>query len=417
MLMEQFELSISPVFNEVIHAAEAVFNYPDDEAFREDLGACLRAMAEFMQTLSAYFQEAIKIRPKTELSVSAPKEFEKELQTMTSVISALKDILKEKDVKAIPELLDKGRGSLTSMFDIFERMKKEEESFPVFSKSPYIQEIVRIATGVAKNQYKPEALRDKLHWLRDRYLEFKDDFAGMKDIPKENEDVEKLIPIAEQALNRMGASLDKMAAFLRNYDKQLLKDGCSELLQSSEVLIAVQERMMKASTAQPAACPNCGAMNPGGAKRCRSCSAQMPSIVGLSTQTLEIKENNEEGGIGASYTYLVRLQGACGSYRKELISFDDLKREINFFAEKVKAGKEKFAQMKKQYADQPHTEQTDLCYKELETGIGKLSEGLGCLNQFLTDKNSDHIDKGLEKIFEGAEAMTYAQSVSAAPGA
>ena len=91
--------------------------------------------------------------------------------------------------------------------------------------------------------------------------------------------------------------------------------------------------------------------------------------------------------------------------------------ELGFFAEKVKSGKEKFAQMKKQYADQPHTEQTDLCYKELEEGINMLSEGLGCPNKFIADKNNELLDKGLEVIYEGAEKMTYAQSVSAASGA
>ncbi len=51
--MDPFELSISPVFNEVIRAAELVYEAPDDPSAKEELSQTLRDMAEFTQYLAA----------------------------------------------------------------------------------------------------------------------------------------------------------------------------------------------------------------------------------------------------------------------------------------------------------------------------------------------------------------------------
>ncbi|MGM9992033.1 MAG: hypothetical protein ACI376_04175 [Candidatus Bruticola sp.] len=413
--MDSFELSISPVFNEVIRAAEFVYEAPDDVTAKEDLLEALRNMAEFTQYLAASFQEALKVRPKTELSQRIPQEFSHELKSVTEVLSGLKTCLNDNKTDSFPSLIDQGRRALANMFEIFEQMKKEEESFPVFSKSPYIQEIVRIATGVAKGQYKPETLKDKVDWLRDRFLEFKDDFASIKEIPKENDDVEKLLPIAEQALQKMGAALDKMARFQRGYDKKLLKDGCSELLQSSEVLVAVQERLMKASVAQPSACPNCSALNPGGAKKCRSCGAALPAIIGLSTQTMEVKERTPVESKGPAYTYISRLEGSINSYKRKLLDEKDLKREIDFFSKKVSDGQVQFAEMKKKTAAQPQssTESAQTLaslYNDMETGLNTLARGTAKLRSFFDSKDEQILDDGFDIIVAGATLMIETQN-------
>lgn len=417
--MDPFELSISPVFNEVIRAAESVYEAPDDPSAKEELSQTLRDMAEFTQYLAASFQEAIKVRPKTELSIRAPQEFAAELKVITNVLSSLKQNLGDNKTEPFPQLIDQGRKALAQMFEIFEQMKKEEESFPVFSKSPYIQEIVRIATGVAKGQYKPEVLKDKVAWLRDRFLEFKDDFASIKDIPKENDEVEKLLPIAEQALQKMGQALDKMTRFQKKYDKNLLKEGCSELLQSSEVLIAVQERLMKASTAQPVACPNCGAINPGGAKKCRACNGILPTIVGLSTQTMEIKENLPLENKGPAYTYIARLEGSLNSYKRHLLDEKDLRREIDFFAQKVADGLTQFGQMKKKAATQSEGQEGNYeailsLYKDMETGLNTLSRGVKKMQSFFDSQDDQVLDEGFDVVVAGATLMIDTQNKVAA---
>ncbi|MCR4784001.1 MAG: hypothetical protein K6A35_05735 [bacterium] len=412
--MEPFELSISPVFNEVIRTAENVYSAPQDSAAKEDLAQALHDMAEFSQFLASSFAEAIKVRPKTQLSQQVPGEFAAQLKIVTDVLNRLKNCLTSGEVATFPEQIALGRQALTQMFDIFERMKKEEESFPVFSKSPYIQELVRIATGVAKGQYKPDVLKSRVEWLYDRYREFKEDFASVREIPKENDDVEKLLPIAEQALQKMGIALDKMKRFQRGYDKKLLKEGCSDLLNASEVLMAVQEKLIKASTAQPAACPNCGALNPGGAKKCRSCGAQMPTIVGLSTQTMEFKENapTEQK---PTFTYLSRLEGSISSYKRQLISEADLKREIEFFAGKVKDGHEQFVKMKQEAVNNPEaqTPQGQALYSAMEEGISTLLEGISQLRSFFNTEDEQILDDGYELIQAGAAKLVDAQS---APG-
>ena len=232
----------------------------------------------------------------------------------------------------------------------------------------------------------------------------------MRDIPAENEDVEKLFPIAEQALTGMGQALDEMAGFFKNYNKQLLKDGCAKLLQTSEVLVAVQERLLKASTAQPAACPKCGTMNPGGAKRCRNCSAQMPAIVGLSTQTVEYKEQTENSN-NYQYTYLVRITEACNSYKSKLIGDSELKREIDFFSGKINKGREDFKAMKDKAksSDEPMEPQVQATYEGMEKGLDTLSQGVAKLQNFLSSKDAELMESGLDLISQGADLVIRSQ--------
>ena len=409
--MSTFELSLSPVFNEIIRAAEVMAQDPQDTTSQQELAQAIAQMAEFSQTLAQTFQQALQVRPKTELSQRIPGQFAQELASLTQVLNNLKGYLKDPNPQILERELPRGRQVLGNMFAIFEEMKREEESFPIFSKSPYIQEIVRIATGVAKNQYKPEVLKERVEWLRDRYLEFKDDFRNLQEIPKENEEVEKLLPIAQQALEQMGQALKEMERFQRGFDKSLLKNGCSRLLQASEVLLAVQERLMKASTAQPAACPHCGTLNPGGAKKCRHCGSKMPQVVGLSTKTMELKENFEPNAQAPSYTYLVRLEGSINSFRRGLLERSDLKREIDFFAGKVAEGRAKFTQLQSQSDRQPEaqTEKGQRAYQMMAQGLNSLESGVAQMRQYFTTEAESDLEKGLELVNAGAEEMIAAQ--------
>lgn len=411
--MELFELSLSPYFNTVIRACEAAYYREDDEVISQELEEALQNMTQFCQVLVGSFNEALSIRPKSELSLQLPNRFEKEMRIIMQSISTIKSFLHDKKIAILPPACQQGSAAIERMFAIFEEMKAEEESFPIFSKSPYIQELVRIATGVAKGQYKSDTLNEKLQWMRDRYNEFKADFAEMQNIPKENEDVEKLLPVAESALNKMGVALERMSRFTKTYDKNLLKEGCAELLQSSEVLIAVQDRLMKVSTAQPAACPKCGAMNPGGARRCRECDAVMPAVAGLSTQTIEVKENTDNDN-RPSFTYLARLEGAIESRKQGLLSIEEFTKEASSFANRARQGCNNFKNIERP-GNLPEVvkETTDRGYNLMQEGVTAVASGAAKIEAYCQNQELELLDSGWEEINRGAAQMLEGQETIA----
>ncbi len=409
--MDPFEFSISPYFNDVIRSAQVVDCDPSQKENMDDFAEKLEFMANFTQLLASKFGEAIKIRPKTELSRTAPPRFEKTLKDFTKAMRLLNSYQSSNNRQELLDGLEQGRTSLKEMFDIFEEMRVEEEAFPQFSESPYIQELVRVATGVAKNQYPPDTLKEKLEWMRARHKEFSQDFAELKKSPKESDELDKLIPAAEKALEHMGLGLDMMANFFKDRDRNHLKEGCAVLLQSSEKLMKVQKRLMTISVAQPAACPKCGVMNEGGAKTCKDCGATMPEIIGLSKQTIELREQQANR---PSYTYLARLEGAVEGRLQNYLSVEELKEQVESFAKRAEKGRRDFEQVKlpDKYDDEHTRKICERAHAYVDSGTKKIVEGVQILRHYFESEERDDLVKGLETIYAGSDDINASQELT-----
>lgn len=413
--MDPFEFSISPYFNDVIRAAQIVDCDPTQEQNMNDFAEQLQFITKFAQFLAKQFYEALKIRPNTELTRKAPARFEASLRDFTAAVSLLNSYRQSLNREELLKGLEQGRTSLKAMFDIFEDMRVEEEAFPQFSESPYIQELVRVATGVAKQQYPPETLKSKLEWMQERYKEFCADFQGLKNSPHESDEVDTLIPAAEKAIEHMGVGLNMMSRFFRDRDRTNLKEGCAILLQSSERLMKVQKRLMAVSVAQPAACPKCGVINPGGSKTCKDCGAIMPEIVGLSKQTIELRE--QQAG-RPTYTYLSRLEGAVEGRLQNYLSDDELKEQIEAFAKRAEKGRQDFEKiaLPDSYPDEETQNLIERSHQLMDAGTKKIVEGVEQLRNYFTSEDRDDLVKGLETIYSGADDITASQEFSQTAG-
>ena len=415
MVMDPFEFSISPYFNDVIRAAQIVDCDPTQEENMSDFAEQLQFITKFAQYLAKQFYEALKIRPNTELTKKAPARFEASFKEFTAAISLLNNYRQSLNRDELLQGIDRGRKAVKTMFDIFEDMRVEEEAFPQFSESPYIQELVRVATGVAKQQYPPDTLKSKLDWMQERYKEFCNDFQELKNSPHESDEVDKLIPAAEKALEHMGVGLNMMSRFFRDRDRTNLKEGCAVLLQSSERLMKVQKRLMSVSVAQPAACPKCGVINPGGSKTCKDCGAIMPEIVGLSKQTIELRE--QQAG-RPSYTYLAQLEGAVEGRLQNYLSDDELKKQIEAFAKRAEKGRQDFEQISlpDSYPDEETQTLIERAHQLTDDGTRKILEGVSLLRNYFVSEDRDDLVKGLETIYAGADDITASQEFSQTAG-
>lgn len=408
--MDPFEFSVSPYFNDVIRAAQVLDCDPTQEDNRRDFAEHLEFIAKFAQFLAQQFHEAIKIRPKTELSKQAPPRFKLALQEFTQALNWLNSYLHSQQRQELLDGLDLGRTSLKSMLDIFEEMRVEEEAFPQFSSSPFVQELVRVATGVAKQQYPPEVLKEKLEWMRSRHKTFCQDFQDLKKSPKESDELDTLLPQAEKYLAQMGEGLDNMALFFKDRDRKHLKEGCAVLLQASERLVKVQERLMTVSVAQPVACTKCSAMNPGGSKTCQKCGAVLPEIAGLSKQTLELRE--QQAG-RPTYAYLSRLEGAVEGRLQGYISVEALRDQVESFAKRAEQGRRNLDQMKapQNYPDETTREVCQRAHAMLDEGTQKIVAGVNQLRRYFTSEEVEDLVQGMEQIYAGSDIITASQAL------
>lgn len=417
--MDPFELSRSPYLNDVIRAARQAC---EDPAHRDlhgkDLGERLKFMAEFSELLARRFAGTMKVRPKTALSRALTPRVEKSLADLKDAMRDLQAWFGDHDPQRLERGCARGRQAVEQLFDAFGELRKEEEGFPVFSRSPFVQELVRVAMGVAKGEFPPEALKEKLEWMQERYREFRKDFVSWSTAPSENAAVDELLPTAAKALDRMGASLEEMARYLKDRNREHLKVGCEMLLQTGEVLIRVQEELIRASVPQGVACPRCAADNPAGARACSNCGATLPEIAGLSTQTVEYRE---PGAGRPQFAHMVRLESAVEGALQGALGPAELRKQVEWFAAKARSGRKQFEGMKvpdsfpSEEARRVSLETRDL----MDRGTKAVVEGADRLEKHLADGDREHLERGMERIRQGADlimqAQEKAQQVGAAP--
>ena len=407
--MDPFELSRSPYFNDVIRAArEAAEDPAHPEVHGRDLADRLKFMAEFTELLARRFASSMKVRPKTALSRSAPPRVEKALLELKEALRDLQAWLQDRDSRRLPRGCTRGRAAVEDLFAVFEELRREEESFPVFSRSPFVQELVRVAMGVAKGEFPPEALKEKLDWMRERYKDFRKDFAAWSTAPRENDDVDRLLPTAARALDRMGASLDEMARYLQDRNRDHLKVGCEALLQAGEVLVSVQDELLKATLPQGAACPRCSAPNEPGARACSACGATLPGVAGLPTQTMELREATPGR---PTFSHLVRLETAVEEHLHGTVDRDELRRQVEWFAQKARSGRKQFEGMRlPEGFPSEEARGVALATRDLmDRGTRAVVDGVERLERYLSDGDRQNLDRGMERIREGADLIMQGQ--------
>ena len=137
----------------------------------------------------------------------------------------------------------------------------------------------------------------------------------------------------------------------------------------------------------------------------------MPEVIGLSKQTMELRE--QQAG-RPSYTYLARLEGAVEGRLQNYLSDSELKEQIEAFAKRAEKGRRDFEQIKKpeSYPDEESQKMLERSYALLDAGTKKILEGVAQLRNFFSSEDRDDLVKGLETIYSGADDITASQEFS-----
>ncbi len=414
--MDPFELSRSPYLNDLIRAARMAAEDPaHPELHARDLAERLRIMAEFSEVLAQRFAATMKVRPRTPLTRSAPPRVEKALVELKEALRDLQQWLKDGDASRLPRGCARGRQAVEVLFGVFEEMRLEEESFPTLSRSPYVQELVRVAVGVAKGEYPSETLKERLDWMRAHYTEFRKDFATTSGAPRENEEVERLLPMAAQALDRMGAALDEMARYFKDRNRDHLKVGCEALLQAAEVLVSVQHDLLQAALPQGAACPRCGKANSPGSRTCSQCGATLPEIAGLPNQTMEVRETDPGR---PAFTNMVRLESTVEAYLQGALDRNELRTQVEWFAQKARTGRKAFEAVPtpENLPGEAMRELVAATRDLMDRGTRSVVQGVELLEKHLTSQEREHLDRGMDRIRAGADLILKAQEKASQAG-
>ncbi|MEW6282603.1 MAG: zinc ribbon domain-containing protein, partial [Candidatus Eremiobacterota bacterium] len=377
----------------------------EKEVSRE-LSSRLKFMALFADQLRQQYKSSKELRQHTSLLRELDPHVRREMERLRSGLKRIHRWFEEPRPEHLEEGCRESREAADSLLDAFDRLRGEEETFPVFSQSPPVNELVNVAMGVNRGTTPDEALRTRLEGFYNHWKRTLADAKEWEKSPPENEQVAAELPGVKSGLDLMTRGLREMSRYFSDKDKEHLRKGCDLILRASEGLLELRKRVLEAAVPS-VPCPRCSRSNPPGSKICGGCNARLPELPGSGSSTLEV---HAEAPGQTRFAYVVRLEEAVEACLEGRLSAKELRPTVEWFAANVRQGKRSLDALKP-----PAIPNEDLrrgleeARRLMDDASVVLVEGVDRLERYFADPSREHLDEGLERVRRGAALMFESQ--------
>lgn len=412
--MTTYELSRSAALNELIRAAEACAESPRDKTAARELAARLKFMAVFVDQLKSQYRQSKELRPPTALIKELDPTIREEMDRLKSGLKRIDRYLDDPR----PEHLEAGckaaRGAADALLGAFDRLREEEMSFPTYSQSPIVNELVNVAKGVLQGHVPDAPLKTRLQAFYAAWKKTMGDAREWIKSPAENDDVAHLVGLVPPEMERVKAGLKEMSRYFTDRRKQHLEKGCKEVAAATDRLLELRAQILDAS-APRLVCPRCSESNPPGSRLCGKCQARLPELAMGPASTLEVQV-----GVPTQerFAYLVRLETAVDAYLEGRSTVAELRPTVEWFAANVRQGKRSLEALKTPPSF-PSEEMRTACEatrKTMDEASGLFVAGVELLESFFQGQDRSQLETGMERVRAGAALMTEAQERMRAMG-
>jgi hypothetical protein len=391
----------SPYFNRLAEAArEALGGSPGS------LAGALAEMRDFLQAFRGQFERGMQVREPTPLAAEVQVLVQADLDRLEQALEQVESFLAGSDPELLLQGIGRGRQAVESMFAQFARLQEEERTFPVFSRSPYVHELVRVARGVAAGHFPAEALAEKLDWMLTRCRQTLEEQERMALLPGARPS-----PQAREHLLEMLQGLEEMGRYFQDGDVVHLEQGEGTVRRCAEFLVEEWEAQERADEPPTLPCPHCGQANPQGVRRCGRCSALLPELppaaVALPGSALDLV-SAEPRLTRPVPAYLVALEAAVQGVLTRTGSEQDLAAALRFMAESVQRGRSELASFRPPLGDR---ERVQTARQAVEAAADQASRGLERMQRYFQDRDSEHLRQGLEMVREAADKLVTAHEI------
>jgi len=192
----------------------------------------------------------------------------------------------ENDEQSLDESIEKMKNYTDEIMEISEDFAKVEAEQPVYSKSMFIDGLLRIGHGCVEGRYTLENLSKPYNAVR---ALMEDVFAQMQpyaDLPKDTKAFEKNYPKTIELMNDCLSALDEIGQIIEageNGDKKALLPLLDRIQKSSDEMNKIQLEIEKevekiAEENSKRVCPHCGDKTSKAEKFCQSCNKVLPPL-------------------------------------------------------------------------------------------------------------------------------------------
>jgi hypothetical protein len=416
-----FSPTDSPCLNELLKATKRFYdeaNYP--EAHLPEIREKLQAMQQLAKQLTETFSSIRLLQENT----PAIKEFDAIIEDNLTLLSLgllkFEEILSTKDKEQLLDLVELTKRTAYRLFSGFECLRIEEQKQEIYSPSPYFHELIRIAKGVIRGDFPPQALQERLQWTMGFWERIYRDFTINKTQRLDNQEISLKLPALQEAYKACGEGLRCMASYFNDGDVAHLEEGITVVKSSSDLLIEhfmVIQQALVTPTTKP--CLHCSAPNVLDAKHCVKCSALMPHYTGVTEQktTLDLRMGESVMPLNNRpiAMHILKLIELVELFKSESGDPQELKAYLEWLWGKIQEGK---VELEKMNVPPGVTDEEDrsllLRSREvLAIGIQKMESAIIEMGKFLEDGSPEHLTGGLELALAGNDHIAEVQEIGA----
>ncbi len=416
--MDQEELTRSPYVNELIKVCKAVREGSQDP---KELQIQLDSLKEMIETLSVT-AEALKLtQPKSE-------GFEEDYALLKELLELFRDELdnmglyfEEEDQKYLVEPLEKIKKYSAEIFEITDKFKKVEDSQEIYSKSPFINDLIRVGLGYCSGEFELEPFRVRFYVVRDIFEETYANFSSMAELPPDTKTLEQELPRIRENLEEMKTGFEELDDYFRKEnedEKESVKVSLEKIQNSSRIINEIQEKIAEeisqiAEARTKRVCPRCGVRTPISDKFCAGCMSLLPP---LPDETVEkeaaLDFRADETGISQPDQqrivppHILKIYESALKVGRGEISKEEFNNDIKWYEEIVEKTRQ---DIKKLTKPQGLSEDEDMLFEDtrklMDDSVTQADEGLAELKLYLKDEVLEHLVTGVNTLIDAGEKL------------
>ena len=269
----------------------------------------------------------------------------------------------------------------------------------VLTRSPYVNELIRICREVKEGKKDPQELRTQLDSLKE-----------MIDTLDVTADALKLTQPKSEGFEEEGEK-----------DKELIPPALEKIQKASSTINEAQEKIAEeireiVEAKSMRVCMRCGAKTPIKEKYCTSCNALLPPLpqeampshaLDLTVGEAVVQQEQRLVPPNVRKIYESALKVGRGEISKE-----EFKETIDWYEgiiEKTKKEMTKIAKPKKL------GEEEEIVFEDtkklLEDGVKEAEEGINELKKYMEDEDKEHLIKGVNTLMDAGEKLYQVKQI------
>lgn len=397
----------SAQINQVLEAARARAN----GCISPELKPALDQAEQMLTQMQKIFESQIRFRERTDVVRAQQPRMQSAFARVRAAIAAIRQ---ERFAAGADEL----EQWFSTLMDAADALRAEEEAWPVHSRSPYMNILMRLAIGVARGTIAPEGLAQGLTEMIANHRRVASKLDGVVrpgpeatrykvrrgEIVKHVQTIDAVL-VEAQGLHRAG----RAAAV-----PQALKRACD----AADALLAIQDEFQQAEEADRLRpCFRCGASNPRAGRHCVKCGAKLPPMpvsdhdVAAVDVTLEEGHAKPRGHVRTELT--AKLEHAACNARQGKLGPAAFTAVLDEAAARLAKARQAFAalQMPRNLSPEERNVATQAA-EAMTSAFAQFDEGLARMRAFLLDGNTSTLDHGLETALSAGDTLAAFQEMA-----